>query len=99
MGGMGEEEFGVADFDRPGPADLAYDTRHRRRAAAAAPDPARMLDVDPVEGEGKAVRIALAADLAVADDIDPGSFHIEDREDRRVILRVFEPGLGDPPDV
>src|SRR5439155_2164981 len=69
------------------------------RAAAAAPDLAGMLAIDAVERQGETVGIALAADLAVADDVDAGPLHIADGEDRRIVLRLFEQGIGDPPDV
>src|SRR5205085_2428040 len=99
MRGMAQQELGVAQFDRPAAPDLAHHARHRRRAAAAAPDLAGMLGVDAVERQRKPVGVAFAADLAIRDDVDPGPLHVADREDRRVVLRLFEPRLGDAPDV
>ena len=58
-----------------------------------------MLGIDAVERERKTVRIAFAADLAVADDIDAGPFHLADRDDRGVVLRLFAPRLRNAPDV
>ena len=60
---------------------------------------AGMLGVDAVEREGKTVRIAFAADLAVGDDIDAGPFHLAYRDDSRIILRLFAPRFRNPPDV
>src|SRR2546423_12279053 len=96
---MAQQELGVAQFDRPASRDLAPRARPWRRAAAAAPDLAGMLGVDAVERKRESVGVALAADLAIRDDVDPGPLHVADREDRRVVLRLFEPGLGDAPDV
>jgi hypothetical protein len=93
------QELGVAQFDRTAPADRPHHPRHWRRAAAAAADMAGMFAIDAVERQCETVGVAFAADLAVADDIDAGPFHLADREDRRIVLRLFEPGLGDAPDV
>ena len=94
-----QQELGVALLHRAAPSDRADDARHRGRAAAAAPDMAGALGVDAVERQGKAVRIALAADLAIADDVDAGVFHLAYRNDRRVILGLLAPWFLDPPDV
>ena len=96
---MRQQEPGVARFDRAAPSDPADDARHRGRAAAAAPDMAGMLGVDAVERQSKTVRIAFAADLAVADDIDAGQFHFADRDDRGVVLGLFAPCMGHAPDI
>jgi hypothetical protein len=56
-------------------------------AAGAPHDGRRVVEIDPREGGRKAVRIALAADLAVGDDVDPGALHVADREPRRIVLR------------
>jgi hypothetical protein len=79
-------------------ADLAHDPRHERGLAGAAGDRRRVLDVDAAERGREAVGVALAAHLAVGDDVDPSALHVADREQRRVILRLLEPGLGDAPD-
>src|SRR5260370_993302 len=98
MARMGKEELGVAHLDRPQPANFADHARHRRRAAAAAPDMAGVLAIDAVEREGKPVGITLAADLAVADDVDAGPLHVADREMGRVVLGLFEQRRWDAPD-
>ena len=54
------------------PADRAGDARHDDRAAGAPAHRRRVVEIDPREGGRKAVRIALAADLAIGDDVDPG---------------------------
>ena len=61
---------------------------------AAPGDRRRVVDVDAVERGGEAVRVALAAHLAVGDDVDAGALHVADREQRRVVLRLLEPGFA-----
>jgi hypothetical protein len=41
--------------------------------------------------------VALAPDLAVADDVDAGALHVPDGHDGRVVLGLLEQGLGDAP--
>ena len=60
---------------------------------------AGMLGVDAIEREGKTVRIAFAPDLAIADDVDAGAFHLADRDDRGIVLRLLAPRFGNAPDV
>ena len=57
----------------------------------------RLVEVEPLERVREVVRVALAADLAVRDDVDPGLLHVAHGESRRVVLRLPEPGLVDPP--
>ncbi len=68
---------------------LADHARHRRGAPACGANLARMLGVDALQREGETVGVALAADLAVGDDVDAGAFHVADREDRGVVLRLL----------
>ena len=91
------EELQVLDLDRVPAADLADDARHRVRVARAVERRARVVDVDAVERGGEAVGVALAPDLAVGDDVEPGFLLRLDRHDRRVVLRLGEERLGDAP--
>jgi len=84
-------------LDRPQPPDLADNARHHDCAAGAPHDGRGVVEIDPRKGGRKAVRIAFATDLAIGDDIDPGAFHVADREPRRIVLCCFEPRLGHPP--
>ena len=59
---------------------------------------AGIVDVDAVERGGEAVRVALAAHLAVGDDVEAGALLIADREDRRILLRLLEPLRLDAPE-
>ena len=69
-------------------ADRADDARHRVRVAGAVERRARVVEVDAVERGGEAVRVALAPDLAVGDDVEPGVLLGADREQGRVVLRL-----------
>ena len=48
----------------------------------------RIIGVDAVERRREPVRVALAPDLAVGDRVDPGTFHVPDRDDGGVVLRL-----------
>ena len=61
--------------------------------------PSRVVEVEPLERVGEAVRVALAPDLAVGDDVDAGVLHVADREQRRVVLRLLEPARVDAPEL
>ena len=65
--------------------------------AGAVERDAGIVDVDPFERGGEAVRIAFAPDLAVGDDVEPRLFLQLDRQHRRVVLRLGETGLRDAP--
>ena len=65
--------------------------------AAAVERGAGIVDVDAVERGGEAVRIALAAHLAVGDDVEPGALLLADGENGGVVLRLLEPFRRDAP--
>ena len=67
------------------------------RAPGAVGDRRRVVVVDAVERGGEAVGVALAAHLAVGDDVDAGALHVADREERGVVLRLLEVRLRDAP--
>ena len=56
-----------------------------------------LVDVDPVEREHEVVRVALAPDLAVGDHVDPRALLVANRDQGRVVLRLLEMRLVDPP--
>src|SRR2546422_3750339 len=58
---------------------------------------AGMVDIDAFERGGEAVGIAFAPDLAVGDDVEAGPLLRPDGEQRGVVLRLGEIGLGNPP--
>ena len=55
-------------------ADFPDDARHRIGMAGAVEGDAGIVDVDPFQRGGEAVRIALPPDLAVGDDVEPRLF-------------------------
>jgi hypothetical protein len=58
---------------------------------------AGVVDVDALERGGEAVRVALAPDLSVGDDVESRVLLGADREQRRGVLRLVEPRRGDAP--
>ena len=86
--GVGAQELHVAHFDRMLAPDLADDARHRIGMAGAVERGAGIVDVDAFERGGEAVGVALAAHLAVGDDVEAGALLVADREQRRVVLRL-----------
>ena len=58
---------------------------------------AGVVDVEVLEGGREAVGVALAADLAVGDDVQAGALRIRDRERGGVVLACREIGRFDAP--
>jgi len=65
--GVGAQEFDVMHLDRPQSADRPDNTRHDDGAAGAPHDLRRVVEIDPRQGGGKAIRIAFAANCAIGD--------------------------------
>ena len=95
--GIGAQELHVLDLDRPLAADRARDSGHRVGMPGAVDCGAGVVDVDAGERGGDAVRVALAPDLAVRDDVHAGALLVADGEQRRIVLRLFEEFWRDPP--
>ena len=89
--GVGAQEFHVGDLDRMLAPHLAGDARHRIGVTGAVERGAGIVDVDAFERGGEAVGIALAAHLAVGDDVEAGALLVADRNARGVVLRLIEP--------
>ena len=49
-----------------------------------------IVDIDPLQCGGEAVRVAFAALLAVGNDIEAGSFLVADGKRVRIVLRLFQ---------
>src|SRR6185437_3268127 len=81
----------------PRATDRPDDARHRVLVAGAVERDAGVVEVDAVERRREAVRVALTPHLAVGDHVDAGALHVLHREPRRVVLRLLEPLLVDPP--
>jgi len=56
-----------------------------------------MVEVDAIQGGRKEIRIALAPDLAVADDVEAGVLLRADGQQGRIVLGLGELGLGHAP--
>ena len=97
--GHGAQELHVADLDRPRAPDRPDDARHRVLVAGPIEGDAGLVEVDALERGREAVRVALAAHLAVGDDVDTGSLHVLHRQPRRVVLRLLEVLLGHAPEL
>jgi hypothetical protein len=91
--------FNVLDFHGTHAPDGSDDPRHGRRPARSPESHAVILDVHALERGREAVGIALAANLAVGDDVEPRLFLRANRHQRRIALRLFEIRLRDAPDV
>ncbi len=65
--------------------------------AAAIEGCSRVVDVDAVERGGETIRVALAAHLAIGDDVQSGAFLIDDGKDGGVVLSLLQPLRSDPP--
>ena len=95
--GVGAQEAQVVDLHRLAPADRRDDARHRRRVALAVQGAARIVEIDALQRGGKPVGVALAAHLAVGEDVQPGAFLVADRHQDRVVLRLAQVGGVHPP--
>ena len=96
--GEESEELDIANLDRPHAPNRADDSRHRVLVAGAVERHTRCVQVDALERRREAVGVALSAHLAVRDDVDAGALHVGYREPGRVVLRLLEVRLGDPPE-
>ena len=72
-------------------------TRGTGGLSAAAQRRARVIVVDAIERRGEAVEIALTADLAVGDDVEPGFFLAANGDQGGVTLGFLEQRLRDAP--
>jgi len=85
--GVGAQKFDIAHLDRPEAPDRADNPRHDDGAAGAPHDGRGVVEIDPRQCRRKSVRVALAADFAIGDDVDAGALHVADREPGRIVLR------------
>jgi len=58
-----------------------------------------MLGIDPLEREGKPVRVAFATDFAVGHDVDAGALHVTNRDHRGIVLGLFQEIGRDAPEL
>ena len=88
--GVTAQEFEVAHLHRLAATDLTAHARHRNRLAAAVERGAVIFHVDAVERGGEAVRIALAAHLAIGNDVEPRRLLLTDGDDGGIVPRLLE---------
>jgi hypothetical protein len=93
------EELQVLHFHGVPAADLADDTGHGVGMAGPVEGRARVVQVDAIQRGGEAVRVAFAADLAIAHDVQARLLLEADGEQRRVVLSLREMGLLQPPEL
>jgi hypothetical protein len=91
------QEQQVLNFDRVLAADPADHARHRVRMPGTVERAARVVDVHAFQRGGEAVGIALPADFAVGDDVEPGLLLRADGEQRGIVLRLGEEGFRNAP--
>ena len=60
---------------------------------------ARIVDIDALERGGKTVRVALAANFAIRDDVEPGLLLSADREHGGIVLRLRQIRLLHAPEL
>src|SRR5271166_1404853 len=65
--------------------------------SAAADDRPRIVEVNAIESRGKPVGIALAANLAIGENVEARAFLIADSQNGRVVLCLFQPFGRDSP--
>ena len=95
--GVAAQELQVADLHRVRPVDRADDAGHRVGVPGAVQRRPRVVDVDALQRGGEVVGVALPADLAVGEQVQPGALLGADRELGRVVLGLSEQrGLDAP---
>jgi hypothetical protein len=88
--GVGAQEAQVLDLHGLAAADRRDHARDGRRVALAVQGAARVVDVDALERGGEAVGVALAAHLAVGEDVQPRALLVADGDEHGVVLRLLE---------
>src|SRR5262249_29105098 len=94
---MRSQNLQVLDLHRAVALDPSDNSRHRVWVAGAVERCAGVVDVNAFKRSREAVGVALAPDLAVGDDVEPGLLLRPDREQGRVVLCLLEPRLGNSP--
>ena len=94
---VGAQKPHVLHLHRVLAAHWTDDARHGVGVAGAIERGAGIVDVHALERGGEAVGVALTADLAVGDDVEPGGFLGPDRQHGGIVLRARQPGLGHTP--
>ena len=96
---IGAQKLDVANFDGVLAADLRNDARHVVQLARARHHLRGIIEIDSFERGGEAIGVALAANFAVRDDVEAGAFLSANRENRGIVLRLFEKFGRDTPKI
>ena len=89
----------MARLDGSRPPDRADHPRDGVLVTGPVERDPRCVEIDAVERRREVVRVALAAHLAVRDDVDSGLLHVTDGETGRVVLRLLEERLRHTPEL
>ncbi len=92
-------ELHVADVHGAQPLHLPDHPGNRNLLAGPADDGAGIVEVDAFERRREAIEVAFAPHLAVADDVDAGALLIVNRDQRRIVLGLFEEFGRDAPEL
>ena len=95
--GVGLQELQVTDLNGQPAPNRADHTWHQRCTSRWSADLGGVVQVQAIERCREAVRIALAAYLAIGDDVDAGQFHAANRQQGCVVLRPGEVRLWNAP--
>ena len=96
--GVGAQELHVAHLYRMAPL-IGPTTRGTGLGDRCGRARAGIVDIDAVERRGEAVGVALAAHLAVGDDVEAGALLVADGDQCGVVLRLFKPFGRDAPEL
>jgi hypothetical protein len=87
------------DLDRAAPPDRSDHPRHGDGRPRAIDGYSGPVDVDAVERDGEAVGVALPADFAIGDDVEPDALLLVHRQRDGVVVGLGEVVAVDPPEV
>src|SRR5262249_37655876 len=88
----------VLDLNRMAPAHLSGHAWHRIWMTGTIERGPGIIDINPIKRGRKAVGVAFAPHLAVCDYVEPGALLVAYREQRCVVLRLFQKFGRDAPE-
>src|SRR5581483_5646022 len=88
--GVTAQELQIAHADRVAAPYCTDHSRHRIRMAAAVQCDPGVVEVDALESGGEAIRVALAPDFPIGDEIESGVLLCLDRHDGGIVLGLLQ---------
>ena len=85
---VGAQKLQIAHFHRTATPDRTDHAGHDRATPGGAEEVGGVLRIQPIQRGGEPIGVALAAHLAVGDDVDASALQVADREQRGVVLRL-----------